>query len=314
MQIVKTIKEWRYAGASAAFSACVGAGFFLSGAKVVGVASFADISAAGAVGLPYSAAVFTGSLVRSIMAGTIGHNIVKLAALALIVIIKMFLEPRNDPKLCGINTAVSVLVSGAAVSAVIGELTHKLVFYGFYGSVAGFTAYAVSKLVTRLKKDRVADLSGAGGLSCSVVYIMTAASLCSAELPIVDIGIIFCGTVTLMGAYFYKQNGGVLCGALSVCGAFLASSSSGMSIVLLPAAGLLTGYMHDRKPQTAAVFFAGVCFVLNVLTGAALGDADSIIDIICGALIFIPLSARFSEPPQSVALVGLPAEGTSITQ
>ena len=295
MQIVRRIREWRYAGVSAAFAACVGAGFFLSGAKVGGVASFADISAAGAVGLPYSAAVFTGSLVRSIAAGTIGDNIVKLASLALIVIIKMFLEPRNDLKLCGINTAVSVLVSGAAVSAVIGELAHKLVFYGFYGGVAGFAAYSASRLITGLKKDRVADLSGTGGLSCSVVYIMAAASLCSLELPAVNIGIVFCGAVTLMGAYFYKQTGGVLCGALSVCGAFLASSAAGMSIVLLPAAGLLTGYMHNRKPQTAAAFFVGVCFVLNVLTGAALGEADSMIDIICGALIFMPLSGRFSD-------------------
>lgn len=258
MQIVKNIREWRYAGTAAAFAACFGAGFLLTGARVGGVASFADISAAGAVGLPWSAAVFIGSLVRSIIGGSVGHNIVKLSSLALIVIIKMFLEPKSDPKLSGINTAVSVFVSGAAVSAVIGELVKKLLFYGFYGGIAGYTAYSAAKLITGLRRERSADLSGAGGLSCSVVYIMTAASLCSVELPAVNIGGIFCAAVTLTGAYFYKQTGGVLCGALSVCGAFLSSPTAGMSLVLLPAAGLLTGYMHDRKPQTAALFFTGV--------------------------------------------------------
>ena len=144
----------------------------------------------------------------------------KLSSLALIVIIKMFLEPRSDPKLSGINTAVSVIVSGAAVSAVIGELTRKLLFYGFYGSVAGYTAYSAARLISGLRRERSVDLSGAGGLSCSVVYIMAAASLCSVELPAVNIGVIFCAAVTLTGAYFFRPTGGVLCGALSVCGAF----------------------------------------------------------------------------------------------
>jgi hypothetical protein len=36
MQIVKTIREWRYAGTAAAFAACFGAGFLLTGAKVGG--------------------------------------------------------------------------------------------------------------------------------------------------------------------------------------------------------------------------------------------------------------------------------------
>ena len=295
MQIVKNIREWRYAGTAAAFAACFGAGFLLTGARVGGVASFADISAAGAVGLPWSAAVFIGSLVRSIIGGSVGHNIVKLSSLALIVIIKMFLEPKSDHKLSGINTAVSVFVSGAAVSAVIGELVKKLLFYGFYGGIAGYTAYSAAKLITGLRRERSADLSGAGGLSCSVVYIMTAASLCSVELPAVNIGVISCAAVTLTGAYFYKQTGGVLCGALSVCGAFLSSPTAGMSLVLLPAAGLLTGYMHDRKPQTAALFFTGVNFVLTVLTGVTFARAESMIDIICGALLFIPVSGRFSD-------------------
>ena len=295
MQLLKRIKEWRYTWTAAAYAAAFAAGYFLTGTKVAGIASFADISAAGAVGLPYSAAVFTGGLIRSILDGAVGHNIVKLSSLAIIVIIKMFLEPKNDPKLSGINTAAAVFLSGAAVSAVIGELLHKLIFYAFYGGIAGFTAYSAARAAAGLRRKRVLDLSGAGGFSASVVYIVIIASLSSVRLPVVNLGMILGGAMTLMGAYFYRRNGGVICGALTVCGAFLSSSSSGLRMVMLPAAGMLTGYMHRQKPRTAAGFFTGISFVMTVLTGNGAGSAEAMIDIICSALIFIPISSVFSD-------------------
>ena len=292
---LKKIISWKYFGTAAAFSASFAVGFFMSDAKIAGVASFADISASGAVGLTPSAALFTGSLVRSILSGAVGHNIVKLSALALIVMIKMFLEPKNDPKLCGINTFVSVFASGAAVSAVIGELLYKLPFYAFYGAIAGFTAYSAAIVILGLKRRRVIDLSGTGGLSCTVVYIVIISALCAVKFPAVNIGIILGSAVTLGGAYFYKQTGGVLCGTLTVCGAFLASRTVGVDIVLLPVAGLMTGFLHRQKSQTVAVGFAGASFVLTALTGLTLRSVDGMVNIICGAFLFIPLASLFSD-------------------
>ena len=292
---IKRIISWKYFGTSAGFALSLGAGFMLSDAKVAGVAAFSDISLAGAMGLVPSSAVFTGSLLRSILDGAVGHNIVKLSALALIVMIKLFLEPKNDPKLCGINTFVSVLASGTAVSAVIGELVYKLPFYGFYGAVAGFTAYSAANVIMSVKNRKVIDLSGAGGFSCAAVYIVFVSSLCSIDVPAVNAGIIVGSAVTIGGAYFYRQTGGVICGALTVCGAFLASSATGMDIVLLPAAGLFTGFLHRQKPRTAAAGFAGISIVLTVLTGISVDTVGSIFDIVCGALIFIPSEPYFSD-------------------
>jgi stage II sporulation protein E len=292
---IKNIISWKYFYNAAAFSASFAAGFFMSDAKIAGVASFADISAAGAVGLTSSAAVFTGSLVRSILSGAVGHNIVKLSALALIVIIKMFLEPKNDPKLCGINTFASVLASGIAVSAVIGELLYKLPFYGFYGAVAGFAAYSAALVIIGMKKRQVIDLSGTGGFSCTVVYILMISALCTVKLPALNAGVIIGSAVTIGGAYFYKQAGGVICGTLTVCGAFLAAKTVGTDIVLLPAAGLLTGFLHRQKPQTTAVGFISISFVLTALTGLTVNSVYSILGIICGALLFMPLAPYFSD-------------------
>ncbi|WP_080676415.1 SpoIIE family protein phosphatase [Ruminococcus flavefaciens] len=292
---IKKLREWQYSPFVFSFAACVLAGFMLSGAKVGGVSSFADISIAGAVGLPYSAAVFAGSMVRSIINDAVGRNIVKLSSIAFVVIIKMFLEPKNDEKICGINTGVSVLISGAAVSAVIGELPQKLMFYVFYGGLAGFAAYSAARFIMDLKHKKVIDISGSGGLSCAVVYIVAVSSLCSAEIPIVNAGIVLGAAVTLMGSYFYGQTGGVICGALTVCGAFLSSTDSGIGVVLLPAAGFLTGYMRRQKTMTAAVFFVGICFIFTVLTGLSGGNVGDMIDIICAVAVFIPAASVFSD-------------------
>ena len=292
---IKAIRSWKYSGAAAAYAIAAAAGFFLAGTKIAGVASFADISISGALELPYSAAVFAGSLVRSIIGGDIGHNIVKLSSLALIVIIKMFLEPKSDPKLSGINTAVSIFVSGTAVSAVIGELMFKLLFYGFYAILAGFTAYSASRVLLDIRRHKTVSVSGMSGFSCAVVYIMLISSLCAVELPTLNAGIIASAAITLTGAYFYRQNGGVFCGALSVCGAFLSSSAVGLNIVLLPAAGLLTGYLYRQKNHIAAAFFVGINFILTVLTGMTVKGVENMIDIICGAALFIPVSAMFSD-------------------
>lgn len=292
---IKKIREWQHFSFAFSFAVCGLAGFMLSGARVGGVASFADISLAGAVDLPYSAAVFTGSMVRSIISDSVGRNIVKLSSIALIVIFKMFLEPKNDEKLCGINTGVSVIVSGAAVSAVIGELPQKLLFYVFYGGLAGFAAYSAARAVKDINQKRIIDLSGRGGFSCAVVYIVAVSSLCGADSPIVNVGVVFGAAVTIMGAYFYGQSGGVICGALTVCGAFLSSSEAGIGIVLLPAAGFLTGYMRRQKPFMAAAFFAGICFVFIVLTELSSGGAEGMIDIICGTGVYIPAASVFSD-------------------
>ncbi|MCR4640047.1 SpoIIE family protein phosphatase [Ruminococcus sp.] len=295
MMIIKKIISWKYFRTAAAFSASFAAGFFLSDAKIAGIASFADISAAGAVGLTSSAAVFTGSLVRSILSGTVGHNIVKLSALAIIVMIKMFLEPKNDPKLCGINTFVSVLASGTAVSAVIGELLYKLPFYLLYGAVAGFAAYSAALMIAGMKRRKAIDLSGTGGFACTVAYIVFISALCAVNLPALNIGVILGSAVTLGGAYYYRQTGGVICGTLTVCGAFLASRTVGMDIVILPAAGLLTGFLRRQKVQTAALGFAAINFILTALAGLSMSSFDRMIDIFGGAFAFIPLSQLFSD-------------------
>lgn len=271
------------------------AGFVLSGASMVGVSSFADVALTGGFGLPYSAAVLTGSLVRSIIGGAVGRNIVKIAAMVIILILKMFFEPKNSPRLCGIITFAGIFVSGTVVSLLISEVLYKLIFYVFYGALAGFTSYSVSLIITGLRTKKAVDLSAPSGCAYAVAYTLLMASLCSVKLPIVNIGIILGAAITLSAAYFYRHTGGVLCGALTTCGAFLSSSSCGMTVVLLPAAGLLTGYLFKQKINVAAAFFVGLSFMMMMLTGISLDSVSSMVNIACGAALFLAAAPYYSD-------------------
>ncbi len=295
MQNIRESLNRSYIGAAGGFLAALAAGYILSGTSMAGVASFADISIAGALGLPASAAMFTGSLIHSIARSRVGADIVKIAAMAMIIIIKLFAEPKNSPKMCGINTAASVFLSGAAISAIIGELIYKLAFYLFYAAVAGITAYSAALIIMGVKRNRVIDLSSVSGCAYAVVYTVLTASLCSIEHTAVNIGII-CGTaITMLGAYHYRHIGGVLCGALTTCGAFLASQETGMTVVLLPVGGLLCGYLYRQKVNTAAACFIGINFLLMILTGAVRDSVYNMINVICAAGAFIVIAPKFSD-------------------
>lgn len=283
------------AASAAAFLLSLAAGWILSGASIVGAASFVDVSLAGGLGLPCSAAVFTGGLVRSIVQGSVGRNIVKITAALVIVIVKMFTEPENNPKVCGISTFCAIFASGAAVSAIVGELFYKLIFYLLYAALAGYTAYSVSLIIYGFRMKRAADLSSVSGCSYAVVYTLLIASLCSAELPLVNIGIAAGAAVTLAGAYFYRYTGGVLCGALTTCGAFLSSTSCGMTVVLLPAAGLLTGYLYKQKINVASGFFTALNFMLMIFTGVNPESMNSMFNIVCGTAVFRFFAPYYSD-------------------
>lgn len=278
-----------------AFIASIAGGFFLSGANIAGTASFANISLCGAVSLPSAAAVLAGSIIRYLITGSVPKSMVHIAAMVMCVIYKMFFESRSEAKYCGICTAVSVFVSGAAVSAIIGELLFKMLFYAFYGLIAGFAAYSAALIFENLRHDLVLDLST--NLSCAyaVIYTIIIASLCSIEIPYINIGIILGTAVTVTAAYHYRYVGGVLCGALTVCGAFLTSSSCGMSVVMLPAAGLLTGYLYKQKAGVAAGFFVGISFVFMILTGVSAGSVGQLINMIGGTIVFLAVSPAFSD-------------------
>lgn len=274
-------------------------GFVFSVSDIAGVASFADISLAGALSLPYSAAVLIGAIIRCIVTDTVGKSIVKLFAMAIIVIAKMFTDRFSKPKGCGIVTAAAVLISGTAVSLLINEFPQKLAFYALYGAVSGFTAYSLVELISDFMKNRVINFNGISGYTSSIVYIVYLASLCSMEFSGVNMGIIVASAVTIMSAYHYHSIGGIVCGAVSACGAFLVSPEVGIMASVLPVAGLFTGFIKIRKSFLSALFFMFACFIIAVLTGTEM-TSGMILSFVCGTSIFVLLSPYYSDKWVSV--------------
>lgn len=291
----KTALEMSAAGQLAAFFMSLAGGFFLSDTSITGTSSFADISLSGALPLIHSSAVLTGSLLHCIISGTVGKHIVKISAMILIVIFKLVFESKADERSGGIAAAVSVFLSGMGVSVVIGDAVQKFLFYGFYGALAGFTSYSIAIVIGGFRHRLVLDLTAPKSCAYAVVYTILIASLCSIDIPYVNIGIVIGTAVTMIAAYHYRYIGGVLCGAITACGAFLASSECGMSVVMLPAAGLLTGYLYKQRAGIAAGFFVAISFTLMIFTGVTADSLDSMLNIICGTVIFLAVSPNFSD-------------------
>lgn len=280
-------------GQSAAFALSLAGGFLLSETQLAGAASFANISLTAAAELQYSAAILAGSIIRYIISGGVAENMVSVSAMIICVIFKLFFENRSEAKYCGYTAAIAVFVSGAAVSAIIGEVIYKLIFYAVYGAAAGFTAYSAAVVASVLRERFIIDLSPPKSCAYAIVYTIFTASLCSVEISYINPGIILGSAVTLTAAYHYRCTGGILCGALTVCGAFLSSSSCGMSIILLPAAGFLTGYLQRQKAGTAAAFFSAACFVCAVFSGAE--SLMNMLNILAGTAVFLLVSPKISD-------------------
>lgn len=277
------------------FLSAMASGFFLSGADIAGVASFADISLAGALGVVTSPAVLAGSLLRCIVDGTVGKNIVKIIAMIIIVITKLFSDIGNRTKACGFFTAFGIFVSGMLISAVLGEFFYKLLFYLFYSVLSGLTAYSASLVIMSLKKQFVIELSGKSGCAYALVYIVFMSALCGIEIYSLNIGMIIGTAVTLLASYYYGHTGGALCGALTSCGAFLASSDAGMTVVLLPVAGLMTGYIHRQRTGVSVVAFVSLSFMLMVLTGITKNNIGIMLNIVSGAVLFAVIAPCYSD-------------------
>lgn len=270
-------------------------GFIFSGSAVAGVASFADISLAGALELPYAVAALIGGMIRGVLTDSIGRGIVKLAAMSFIVIAKLFTGGKESPIRCGIITAAAVMLSGAAVSSLIGEMPQKLLFYAFYAALSGFSAFCGAELISSLGSEKVVSLKGFSGGCYAVIYIVYIASLYSLRLPAVNAGFIVGAALTLLAACFYGGIGGVTVGGLTAFGAFLVSSDVGVSSAVLPAAGLFAGLVKRDNKLLSAVVFSLLCYSMSVLTGAFTDGADVTLSVVCGAALFLIAAPYFSD-------------------
>lgn len=292
--MLKKIRENKILSSTAGIFLSFAGGFLFSGDSISGAVSFADISLAGALNLPCAAAAFAGAVVRCVLTGSVGKCIVKLAAIAVIVIAKMFSRVFSSPAGCGIITAVGVLFSGLSVSWLIGEFVKKLVFYGIYSFLAGFTAYAASSLFAEFSIKTKITLKGADVCYLGIVYIVLCGGLYSAQLPFINAGLVLITAVTVFSAYYYGGICGVICGALGASGAFLSSAEKEMIVFMLPVSALLTGFAGKGKVLLSAVFFSLSGFMLTVFAGVSF-TADVLFSMLCGIGIFIAGSPYYSD-------------------
>ncbi|MBP3379852.1 MAG: SpoIIE family protein phosphatase [Ruminococcus sp.] len=269
---------------------------FFAGAVMCGQTGsnvFADISFCGAADLPYSAGFFAGALFRAIAGGNLGRRIVKLAALAIIVIAKLFSDASSQPKNCGIITAAAVMSSGTAVSWLIGELPGKLIFYAVYAFISGVTAFAGAKLLAVWRKKGALDLRGINGAYGALICIAAASLLSTVHIFTLNFGIIFAAALTLFAAFFYGGAAAALCAVLGGAGAVLAASGDAEICVVFAAAGIAAAYSGRRNIFASAAVFAAFSAFIAVFSGLQ-GISCFPANIVCAVGFFVVTAPCFS--------------------
>lgn len=275
-------------------------GFAFSGTELGGAESFADISLTGALSLPWAAAAFAGSIIHGVVTDSVGRGIVKTAAAAFIIIARLFEGGKSSPLRSGIITAVSVMLAGMSVSALIGELPQKLVFYGFYAALAGFAAFCGAVLIADIRQKKVISFSGLSGMCYAVTYTVYISSLYSLGIPEANAGAAAGIAATALAAYSYGSTGGAVCGAMTVFAAALASPRECIAAAVLPAAALFTGQLRKAGPLLYAPVFGALCFTLSVFTGAPRDGSDITLSVLIGTGIFLAAAPYISDKRLSV--------------
>lgn len=270
-------------------------GFTFSGTALAGASSFADISLAGTLDLPFAAAALAGAIIRGVTTDSVGRSIVKTAAMSFIIIAKLFTGGNNSPTRNAVITTISVILSGISVSALIGELPQKLIFYAFYATLSGFATYCGSELLSSFQREHVISLYGFSGGCYAVIYIVYIASLYSLKAPHINPGAVIGIAFTALAAYFYGNIGGAICGALTAFAASLVSSQECISSAVIPVAGFFAGHIKKGRPLLSALLFSSLCFSLSVLTGAVRDGSDMTLSILIGIGLFILIAPYYSD-------------------
>lgn len=270
-------------------------GIFLSDAKICGTVSFVNISISGAVSPMNALAVLVGSLLKYVATSQVHKNVIIICAMTLICIGKLIFNENFTPKFAGICTGISTFASGLVVALVINENFIKILFYLIYSVLAGFTSFFFKLAVDNLKKQGVIDLKSAISCAYAIVFVVLIATLAAFDPFEINLGRLAGIAITLIAAKNYGYMGGVLCGALTTCGVFLSSSESGMPVVLLSVAGLLTGYLYKNTTAVISAFFISINVIFTVLIGFPKGTLGFLIEIGVSIAIFAATSQFFSD-------------------
>ena len=270
-------------------------GAVITAGQKQGIAGFGEVAAGGAMPLAYTSALLVGSFGYSALTGGIAENIVRLTALMILVITKMLFDSRRSPVFCGISTAAALFVSGAAVSAVMGELVYKLGYYLVYSTAAGMSAFAAAYVLSELKMHRTIELKGISGAAFGLAFVLFTSSLCSVEFYGAAPGAVIGTALTLLAAYGWGGEGGAICGILTAAGAYLASQSAGAACLFLPVSGLFAGHISGRRPYILSGIFSGSYVLLMLLSGMTSAIVPGAFTVAAGVLIFLLTAPHFSD-------------------
>lgn len=277
----------------------------LSGAAWNGVPSPIHLAFAGTVSPLYGLAVFLGSLLHSLLLGTVTEQAPLLAAMALLVLLRFIFE--ISPEAFGMNAlfAGGSLAASAAFFALCGTLSSSLFFlYLCLSVVTGVSAYFGSVAILALRRHERIALTGSVGAAFAVTYLLLVASLCGVRLLWLNFGQLLAAFCILTAAKHWRISGGAVVGLLSVCGAVLYAAELGMSTLFFAVAGMLCGVFFSCTAPLLRLMFVLVSGIGLFFLGLPETSMMTLVSAAAGSLLFdrrysAPLLQKFCIPSEA---------------
>ncbi len=267
------------------------AGLLLAGTYVGAMTSPLPIAVAANLGSTGAASVLIGSILSYLISGTMLDNLPLLFALVVVTSLRMLKRPPKTAGGMAASTGLCVFLSGLAVSLLFHASGAAVIGYTMTAGLTGCASYFMHAVFSSIRTTGKIPLRSADGCAAAVVLILMVAALSCYSIPAMNAGCMVSTALTLLGARKYKCAGGVICGALTVCGAVLGAPEAGMPLLILPAGGLLAGYLakRNRYAFTAAFFLFSVMGLITF--GSNLFTVSTVCNLFLGSVAFLFLDA-----------------------
>ena len=250
------------------FGGMAAAAFLLSLSGDGGVRLPAAPALCAASSPPLSAAAFAGGLCGILVSGALGERLVDVCAMLTVMIVKFILTDvlgkRCQPAMNLITSLLSYIISGTAVSLIIGGLSGGgFIAILFQGTLCAASAYAFSTAYSAFSGRRITSLTEAEAGSMGAVCLLLLGALTTLHIGTFSIGrtVGLCAVMLLSR----RMRGGSFCmaGVLTLGGCAIFAPSDGLAASAAVVVSCVIACSFFRRARLAPFILAAILYLLT---------------------------------------------------
>lgn len=286
-----TIRRAKQLGIPTKMIGTILTGFLLANSTIGGAQSPLIMGFVGALNLSEGIFAFLGALLAYFFTGKVTSSFIEISGMICILALKVMVCEVFGKQIKATGSAVlsglAYTLCGLAITFFTTTNGATAFVVACNGILCGCAAYFLISTFSAVKNEKKLVITGSAGASLGVVFVLSIATLCSAQLGFLNLGRVFGVLVVLLAAKKYKHLGGAVCGALVTCGVVLYSPEMGKATMLLAVAGLIAGVFAEFGTLPLTFFFISANAVGLIAIGVTTETARILVDVMVASVAFV---------------------------